>query len=241
MRNAKSVSRRVFLAIAVVIAECWLASPLQLNAQNTCSGSEAQNGVYNPTCNNNNPGVVGSSAFIDASMYLPPHSTQARDICDAVFGIFNGLYGNTYPAKGAVIDARGVSGATNLSCTHGTPWTEGSTTANVPSTILMPAGTIQISTTWVLPSYTRLIGEGENNPLSFAPGTTVQAPSGTLLSTMIQFGSSSVCGSGGCSGISAERFTLDGQAQAVNGIVNQFSQNNTYVDHVTIYQILAGC
>ena len=32
--------------------------------------------------------------------------------------------------------------------------------------------------------------------------------------------------------------TLDGQAQAVHGIVNQFSQPNTYVDHVTLYQIL---
>jgi hypothetical protein len=35
-----------------------------------------------------------------------------------------------------------------------------------------------------------------------------------------------------------ERLTLDGQAESIDGIVNQLSQNNTYVDHVTLYQIL---
>jgi hypothetical protein len=84
------------------------------------------------------------------------------------------------------------------------PWV--GITNPLPSTILLPAGTIQISSSWVLPSNTRLIGEGESDPLSAVPGTTIQA--GNIQSqtgTMIQFGSSAVCGSSGCGGISVER------------------------------------
>jgi hypothetical protein len=54
---------------------------------------------------------------------------------------------------------------------------------------------------------------------------------------MIQFGSSSLCTSA-CSGISVENLNLDGQGQAINGIVNAFSQDLSYVDHVSLYQIL---
>ena len=61
----------MFSAIAVVIASWLLALPSRLEAQNTCSGSQGSNGVYNPTCNNGNPGVVGSSAFIDVSTFRP--------------------------------------------------------------------------------------------------------------------------------------------------------------------------
>jgi hypothetical protein len=152
-----------------------------------------------------------------------------------------------------VIDARGISGTSNLKCTHGTPWTEGSTTVTAPSTILLPATggatptPIIISTPWILPSNTHLIGEGDGIPvyssgtLTSTPGTTIQAASG-FSGTMIQFGSSSpVCPSTGCSGISVENLTLDGQGplgQTVNGIANAYSQDGSYVDHVSLYQIL---
>jgi hypothetical protein len=219
------------LVVAAVVAISFLAYSTLAQAQ----GTQGQDAVYNAGGT-----VVGSSAFIDASMFLPPNGTRL-DLCDAIFHI---LTASTYPASGAVIDARGVSGASNLTCTHGTPWTEGSTTVNVPSTILLPAGTIQIQATWILPSNTRLIGEGEgvtctSGPCSpFTPGTTIQVNGFT--GPMIQFGSSSVCSTSGgiCSGISVERLTLDGQATAIDGILNQYSGNNTYVDHVTLYQIL---
>jgi hypothetical protein len=56
----------MLLALGAILAGCLLALPIQLNAQNTCSGTQGQNGVYNATYNNNAPGVVGSSAFIAA-------------------------------------------------------------------------------------------------------------------------------------------------------------------------------
>ena len=110
-----------------------------------------------------------------------------------------------------------------------------------PTTILLPAtgsGTsatpIIISNTWVLPSNTHLIGEGDG-----LSGTTIQANTPLFsVTTMLQFGSSTICPSSVCTGISVENLTLDGQAQAVDGIINQYAQNNSYVDHVRIYQIL---
>jgi hypothetical protein len=128
------------MLLATVAIVSWsLALPSTTDAQNTClAGSQGQNAVYNATCNNNNPGVVGSPAFIDASKFLG--GAQGRDLCDTIFGIMGNQYGNSYPASGAVIDARGVSGSA-LTCTHGSPWTEGSDTVPVPSTILLPEPT----------------------------------------------------------------------------------------------------
>jgi hypothetical protein len=96
----------------------------------------------------------------------------------------------------------------------------------------------------ILPANTHLIGEGDGiTSSSFSPGTTIQAKSNFSGSSMIQFGSSSsfcplVSSVRICTGISVENLTLDGQAQAINGISNQYAQNNSYVNHVSVYQIL---
>jgi hypothetical protein len=180
--------------------------------------------------------ITNSPAFIDASQFA--FKVQNPDFCSVLNYVFlNIAVPPTYPS-GAVIDTRAVPNTTpptSMTC-KASPWA--GITSPPPFTILLPAGTIQIPGTWILPSNTRLVGEGENNPLSATPGTTIQAVIG-FSGSMIQFGSSSICGSSPmiCSGISVERLTLDGQAQAVHGIVNQYSQNNTRVDQVTIYQI----
>src|SRR5450755_1514364 len=99
----------IWISIGAILASCFLALPIQLIAQNTCSGTRGQNGVYNATCNNGSLGVVGSSAFIDASMF----TAKASDFC----GILNFILfpGNGYPASGAVVDARGLnSNNTNM-------------------------------------------------------------------------------------------------------------------------------
>jgi hypothetical protein len=226
---------RIMLVTTTITLMSWpLASPTLARAQ--AVGNDA---VY-PTS-----GICckASSAFIDASMFLPPNSTTlGRDVCDAIYRLLTGFLGfPPYPAAGAVIDARGVSGTTNLTCTHGSPWTEGSNTVTLPSTILLPATggasptPIIISNPWVLPPYTHLIGEGDGIPSSgSSPGTTIQV-SGTfpLPGPMIQFGSSS-----GATGISVENLTLDGEGGSLNGIMNQDAGNNSYVDHVSLYRIL---
>jgi|ERR1700674_977006 len=235
MKGAKRfASGWMFFVIVAVLVGWFSAFPTSADAQ----GSQGQNAVYPASgqC------CMGSPAFIDASMFLNP-LTQGRDLCDTIYGILNNLFGNTYPATGAVIDARGISGAMNLTCTHGTPWTEGSNTVSVRSTILLPATggasptPIIISSPWVLPPNTRLVGEGDGIPSSgYTPGTTIQAAS-SFSGSMIQFGSSSVCPSGLCTGISVENLTLDGQGQYINGIANPYTGDLSYVDHVSLYQI----
>jgi hypothetical protein len=140
-----------------------------------------------------------------------------------------------YPS-GAVIDARGLnSNNTSMACTA-SPWAG---ITGPPSNILLPAGTIVIPTPWVLPPQTHLIGQGDN-PSS---GTVIQACTSTTCTNsfsgtaMIEF-----CSASGCLGVSVEKLVLGGQEQQsgggyIGGIVNQYSQAS-YVDHVSLYQIL---
>jgi hypothetical protein len=147
-----------------------------------------------------------------------------------------------YPSAGAVIDARGLNSVnTSMSCSAGwTPWNSGSAFVNVPSTILLPAGTIVIPTSWVLPQNTHLIGVGDSISSSSGVGTTIQAcksVSCTFSGDMIDFGTAASCPSG-CTAVSIENLVLDGQGQSINGIVNQYSQTFSYIDHVSLYQIV---
>jgi hypothetical protein len=240
-------SRWVVPLFMTVLTGVFLVAPA--GAQLASPGNNA---VYNSSGN-----VALSPAFIDASVFVGSGQGQGSDICDALFKILSGdpnFFKNGYPSTGAVIDARGISGATNLTCSHGTPWTEGNTTVNVPSTILLPATgavapnnptPIIISTPWILPPNTHLIGEGDGIPSTgFTPATTIQAASSFSGTTMIQFGpSATFClppgeGTTVCVGISVENLTLDGQSQSINGITNQLAGDPSPVNHVSLYRIV---
>jgi hypothetical protein len=173
----------ICISVGAILAGCFLALPIQLIAQNTCSGTQGQNGVYNATCNNGNLGVAGSSAFIDASKFI---STINPNICAVLKSI---LTSTSYPTTGAVIDARGISGTTALTCTS-SPWA--GITNPPPSTILLPAGTIVIPSTWTLPTGTHLVGVGDN----VGSGTTIQATTAfaSTAGPMIAFCSSACMG-----------------------------------------------
>jgi hypothetical protein len=225
MQNTTGLTyARRFLGITAVLVCCLSALSLLANAQ-----SQGQDAVYplSGLC------CQGSSSFIDASMF----ASGTHDICWVLYGILS----TGYPASGAVIDARGLPGATSTSmtCAMGTtPWNNGTTTVSPPSTILLPAGTITIPATWILPSNTHLIGEGDANPTGGTPGTTLKAVSPLSGSggPFIQFGSSSLCSSP-CTGISVERLTINGLGTSTNGIVNQYAGNASLVDHVSLYQV----
>jgi hypothetical protein len=240
----QSAASRALLAIIAVLSGCLLALPSQLNAQNTCSGAQGKNGVYNPSCNNGNPGVVGSSAFIDASMFA---SVQNPNICAVLKSI---LTSTSYPSTGTVIDARGLPTSTpptRMTCTTSNPSPWAGITNPPPSVILLPAGTIVIPSTWVLPNNTTLIGAGDDMysftgpPHTTTFATTLQACKPSICSftgtDIIELGSSGGC-STGCNNISVERLALDGQGQSLNGIVNANAQTGSHVDHVSLYQIL---
>jgi hypothetical protein len=167
----------------------------------------------------------------------PPSS----DLCSVLNYMLTPSHG-IVPSYGAVIDARGLpftTPPTNMTCPSSQPSPWAGISNPPPSTILLPATTptppVKIPSTWILPPNTHLIGEGDNISSSTTISTTIQATTNFSTSaSMIQFGSSSICPSGGCTGISVENLTLDGQGQSINGISNAFSQDSSYVNHVRL-------
>jgi hypothetical protein len=164
------VSGWTLFGILAVFAGWLSAFPILANAQ----GGQGQNAVYptSGTC------CVGSKAFVDASMFTTNSSNNFCAVLNFVLNPLNGIV----TSAGAVIDARGLPGAmgTSMKCTTANPSPWAGIANPPPSVILLPAGTIVIPGTWVLPNNTRLIGEGDalNNyrpPSKLAVGTTLQA------------------------------------------------------------------
>jgi hypothetical protein len=204
------------MAIVVSVALFFSAFPSIIVAQ-SCTGTAGQNTVYG-NCTTGTPGTLGSSAFIDAATF-----SSSGDICARIHAILT----TSYPANGEVIDARGVLPASGTSQNCSTnPWA----TVTAPSTVLLPAGTIQISTQWSLPTGTRIIGQGAGSP--GAGITTIQAAPGftTNLALIRMIGSART---------SVEDLALDGNGvTGVGGITNSTSQELTYVKRVAMTNIL---
>ncbi len=234
MKNRKAFTcEQILIALVAALAGLSLVFPTSSPAQ-----TQGNNAVYyqsgsSATC------CQGSGAFIDASVLVSAHST----ICSTLYGILSST-SYTYPSEGAVIDARGlnsnISGFSMTCATGTTPWSNGSTFVNVPSTILLPAGTIVIPTTWVLPNSTTLIGVGDALPsTTSASSTTIQACKQSTNSCsftgsdMIDLGTSFICDplehGTVCNGLLVQNLVLDGQGQTLNGIVNTNAQNNSSV------------
>ncbi len=204
-------------------------------AQTIEPGSQGNSAVYQGSGE-----IAGSSASIDASVF------PGADVCAKINAVLTST-SPAYPARGAVIDARGiVTPASALNCTSGSPWQGTPPAAGwPPATILLPPVSITIHTTWVLPNGTRIVGE-RRNTTTLMPATDM--PNG---STMVQMGSSSsaVCptlaGAPVCRGVGLQYVTFDGENRnppagaPISGIDNEFSQDLSYVDHVD-FRFLEG-
>ena len=174
-----------------------------------CQGDK---GVYNSSAS----GIVNSHAYIDASMI----SATAGDVCAHINGAFSNLSNasnktNVYTSGMAVIDARGVTPSTAntpFTCINN-PWVLNNSRPSV--VVLLPSGTIPIASTWYLPKGTKIVGEGLGLPIASAAGTgtTLQATSALASSQnpwMVQMGTAT-----GCTGVSIENLTLDGDRKSV--------------------------
>jgi hypothetical protein len=198
--RAKLPCSKTQLEIAIILFCCLCAFPILAAAQ----GAPGLNAVCSSTsvCSSSSD-TVGTSAFIDASMFVG--SVPSPTFCSVLNDVLAHVIQPTYP-NGAVIDARGLPGTNASMACSTSPWGSGSGYLNVPSVVLLPAGTITISVPWVLPGNTKLIGiaaSGNNSLLD----TTIQASfsSGAVL----QFGDSH-CPSSGCQGISVEHLSISG-------------------------------
>jgi hypothetical protein len=223
----------MFFGLFAVLISWFPASPNCVQAQTINSAAQGDNAVWL-----NSTTIAGSTAFVDASVFT---GSGVNDLCGKIYAAIKsvpiGISNN-----GVVIDARGINTGSNT-CAN-TPWFNGTNFVTTPTKILLPSGTILISSTWVIPNLTRVFGEG-NNPTD---GTTIQAcktpgcsqnfATGT---PMIQFGTSSgslACPASSCSGIAVQDVFLDGQGLSIVGIQNSNSGDLSYVDHVNLYHIL---
>lgn len=220
--------------MSAILALLLAFSPARARAQ-----VAGNNAVYSSsTC------CAPSSAFIDASVLTAPNGAGATSICAKINDALS-----IAPTIGAVIDARGV---TNLTCLSGTPWVQGSNVFYTPAMILLPAGVIKIPTTWIVPTRTRIIGEGSG--ASGSNVTTIQAESGftdpdsttgsggTGGPSIIRMGSTTYsqykCSASPCFAVGVEDLVVDGQGQALNGITNVASEELSYVNRVSLYQVM---
>jgi hypothetical protein len=217
----------LFLVLAVVgIGTCLL--PKIAFAQ------EGSNAI----CTSATGCTVGpSGAFIDAT----PYASTSNSICATIFSILT----STSPAfiPGTTIDARGLNSTNSkatgsvLTCTASTtdtPWTQGSSSTTNASTILLPAGTIEIAYSWALPSGTWIIGEGSGSTSS-SP-TLIEATSNIASGYVLQMGAS--CPAAGCTNVAIENLSLKGNGVAgVGGITNSLSHELSFVRQVNLFGI----
>jgi hypothetical protein len=156
---------RVLFAIVAAVASWLPAVPIAAAQTQSFQGQDA---VYNSSMQ-----VTNSPSFIDASMFA---NAQNPNICALLKSI---LTSTSYPATGAIIDARGLANSTpptSMTCTTANPSPWAGIAHLLPSTILLPAtGATPIvipsgSSGWILPNNTRLVGEGDGIPSSGLTG-----------------------------------------------------------------------
>ncbi len=101
MKNTRRfASGGAFFAIVVVVCCSSVFSNLASG-----QGTQGQNTICTSTSQTGCPTNMGSSAFIDASMFIGNGNKQSSNVCGALYGILSSNF-YSYPATGAVIDAR---------------------------------------------------------------------------------------------------------------------------------------
>jgi hypothetical protein len=216
--------------IALWVFVVVLGSSDRLRAQMAAPTNEGQNAVVQSSSGSVVP--TNSPAFVDASVY------NNTDICAAIAGVLaNWSFKNS---NGVVIDARGVS---SLNCS-GNPWA-GLSGSGFIDTVLLPAGTITISQTWIPISNTRIIGEGPNLTI-LQPGSGFPSNGDMIDMGGPKIGSVSPCvlnpgnNMQDCTGVVIEHLGINGGASSnfnVNGIGNSFSEELSYINDVSITNI----
>jgi hypothetical protein len=235
--------------LSTAIICLWLAGQLELNAQTPSGSCTPYVGDKQVWLTTGTPGTFGSTHdYIDATQL--PYSTH--DVCEAIKLGLSKL--NSSPTSGCpdylgrgLIDARGVSSnAGTFACSvNPFPAASGSNQTAAYVTVLLPAGIIPITTPWVLPPNTRLIGEGSHAQVV----TEIRAGSGFTGITgnaLVYMGDQPgvttkyYCANSDCNGISIEHLALDGGSTTITGLVgilNNYAQELNYVNDVAFTRI----
>jgi hypothetical protein len=207
-REEKRMSREkrfdwMFLGAMLVLLGWITASPVRVVAQDYPQKDQGESAIYQ-----SGQTPVNSLALIDASAF---YSAGGPDICSVINTILTSsseFNCGGQNGKGVIIDARGIgalvpSGVLQCSSNPVDLSGCGSTLPGdrLAATVLLPAATIQIQKTWVLPSNARIIGEGQNLTTLQACTTSLGCPfTGTAL------------GEAGPGGVGFSRFTTSPNA-----------------------------
>ena len=226
-----SASSRWLFVPLCLIGACLLTVPTSTYAQcNTGSTATGFNAIYGNCGGSTN--VQAAFTLVDVTQY-----TTSGDICqriNAVLANYNGA-----APGGVVVDARGVNpGSSSQACSMN-PWNLAPAPEPPSSVVLLPSGTISITSNWTLPKNARVIGEGPGNTI-LAVNTGVGGFTDDGSGAMIEMGTSSICGSiSDCPGISIEHLALNGNnVSAIKyGILNMYAQELSQVDDVAISSI----
>jgi hypothetical protein len=193
-------------------------SPIRAQAQ---LGSNAVCGSSPPS------GVTCPSSTIDASAFAG--TGGGTDVCAKINAV---LTSSSYPASGAVVDARGIAVGSANTCSMN-PFA--SVTKN--SVVLLPPGVTWLCTTctWVIPNQSRIVGEGHSQ-------TTIYAGTSGFSGSDSNHAMIEMCNTGLCYGVGIADLTVNGNGQMAGttpiiGILNQNSQELSFVDHVTISNV----
>jgi Pectate lyase superfamily protein len=231
-RNVIVTSRWFEAAILMVFLGCVAGLPGHAQVCSPVPATAGNNTVYE-TCSGSVT-KVGSSAYIDASAY---DSNTSHDICAR---INNALLSSGFKG-GTVIDARGINPGTTQSCASnpfvkmiGPPPTFGP-----PSTVLLPSGTITMSTAWVVPDQTQIVGEGPGHTIlqAVSSGFTDADPSPNTAMLHMGLASSGTITGAIVFAVRMSHLTLDGNGLTIDGIDNVNAEELSYVDDVTIQNI----
>jgi hypothetical protein len=216
-------------AVGMLVATLAWFSVTSTAVHAQCGTTRGFNTIYGQIGNCSSD-KQGSFAFVDATEY----SAGGSDICGPIQTVLNtyanGLSGS--PLSGVIVDARGFTSG-NLTCTTN-PWSQPLPHSNV---VLLPAGTIVLSQTLVMPVNTKLVGAGSG--LVGTGLTTLASGSGFPPGAdIIDMGNSTVCqnanGPTDCEGVVVEHLAIQGVSSGAAAIRNQYSQELSYVNDVVI-------
>jgi hypothetical protein len=238
MKNTSFLKSRWFLPTAIVLLVCLVRGPIPARAQICPATAIAGNNTVYEICSSAAT-TIGSSAFVDAGAF---DTNTNDDICAKI----HSALGAASTVAGTVIDARGVlpSSGTTQPCV-----TDPFSGITKPSTVLLPAGTITMSTAWAIPGTTQVIGEGPGVTTLQASSTSFSDAYSTLVNpAMIHMGvpnTSTPYSKNLVFAVRLVHLTLDGQGQKIgtpyiDGIDNDDAEEQSYVDDVTINNILGN-
>jgi hypothetical protein len=196
---------------------------------------------------------TSSPAYIDASVFYGTLSGQSHDVCVDINLALQSLMvnyqynfnGNVTVVQEAIIDARGIP-ATTLTCAA-SPWATAPPTSSSYSwppaaTILLPAAQITISGSWVLPATSKIVGQGSSVTVLTAASSGFQGSDMIDMGAAVYPANSSTLWCGGnydCQSVVVQHVALNGNStpqhsNTLNGIVNNFSEELSYVDDVVM-------